>query len=97
MGLLRGRMCVVMMCQVSLGIMAGAGGTQRLTQAVGKSLSMQMNLTGEPIGAERAMVVSGPKRESRYSSHAEQNKSSLTRCVSQQHTWHSLGDRAITV
>ena len=43
--------------EVSLGIMAGAGGTQRLTKAVGKSLSMQMNLTGEPIGAERAMIV----------------------------------------
>ena len=43
--------------ETNLGIMAGAGGTQRLTAAVGKSLSMQMNLTGEPISAERAMVA----------------------------------------
>jgi len=41
--------------EVKLGVVAGMGGTQRMTRLIGRSLAMDMHLTGRLMGAAEAL------------------------------------------
>lgn len=43
--------------EIRVGIMPGAGGTQRLTRAIGKFKAMKLLLTGQPISSDEAYAM----------------------------------------
>ena len=44
--------------EVKLGLLPGAGGTQRLPRLIGPEKALRMNVTGEPVGAAEALADS---------------------------------------
>jgi enoyl-CoA hydratase len=55
--IIAGRSATLGQPEVKVGIMPGAGGTQRLTRAVGKFHAMRLTLTGDVVNADEAFAM----------------------------------------
>ena len=64
--------CKVALPEVKLGLIPGAGGTQRLPRAIGIEAALNMIVSGEPVASELLMQVPGQKLFDRLASSAEQ-------------------------
>src|SRR5919201_5005493 len=60
--------------EVKLGIIPGAGGTQRWARSVGKVRAMEAVLTGEPIGAAEALRLGLINRVAPAGEHLQETK-----------------------
>ncbi len=63
--------CMIGLPEVKLGLLPGAGGTQRLPRALGVEPALNMIVTGEPVASERLAAIPGQRLIDRISSSAE--------------------------
>jgi enoyl-CoA hydratase len=61
--------------EINIGVMPGAGGTQRIAQALGKAKAMEIVLTGRPITAEEALAMGLVNRIAPVESYLEEAQS----------------------
>jgi enoyl-CoA hydratase len=70
--------------EINLGVIPGAGGTQRLTRAVGKALAMEMVLNNRQLSAEEALrygLVNRVVPVERYLDEAMQLAAEIAACA----------------
>ena len=63
--------CSIALPEVKLGLIPGAGGTQRLPRALGVEPALNMIVSGEPVAAEMLAMVPGQKLIDRMAQSAE--------------------------
>ncbi len=81
--------------EILLGIIPGAGGTQRLTRAVGKARAMEMVLTGSPITAREAYACGLVNRVVPVEVYLEEAKALATQIASRPPLAVQLGKDAV--
>lgn len=67
--------------EISLGLMPGYGGTQRLPRLVGKGIALEMMLTGKMIDAEEALRIGLVNRVVNYTGMVEIEKDGVVKKV----------------
>lgn len=68
--------------EINIGVIPGAGGTQRLTRAIGKAKSMELILTGRQFGAEEALSMGLINKIAPLSSYLDEAKRLATEIAS---------------
>ena len=63
--------CLVALPEVKLGLIPGAGGTQRLPRVLGVEVAMNMMVSGEPVKSEMLAILPGQKLFDKMAKSAE--------------------------
>jgi enoyl-CoA hydratase len=81
--------------EINIGVIPGAGGTQRIAQALGKAKAMEIVLTGRPITAEEALAMGLINRIAPVESYLEEAQSLAREIASKPPIAVQLGKQAV--